>query len=444
MRPVRLFDGPMSAAPAIALALFLPVLPFPLEAEPATTSIAVAFKLAPPDALVVESGRELSLGAARNGIRLAMLRPGDHALLLIADGCIAKRITIHVAASGTTPLVEEKLERCGSPLAFAGQGRTGFRPKSVSYTPDGRFLVLPLLSGRGADVLDSATFALSTRLSPPAGYAKSEGFVESAFFPALREIWVSQMHNSMIHVFDLDSFAYKASFPSGGSYPKVILPSLDGERAYVSNWVSEDISIIDARSRRLVRRIPVGGTPRGLALSPDGRFLYIARFSDGAILKLRLADMKLETMWAADGGAKRHLVFDPRRGRLYATDMDRGSLFVLDARSGLLLAELALGPNPNGCALSSDGRIIYACTRGPNGVDGYEKKGPVAGELIAIDAARLTVVARQWGGNQPTGLAVSPGGIQVVFTDFLDHRVESYRLDAAFLDASFGAKLSPQ
>jgi sugar lactone lactonase YvrE len=45
---------------------------------------------------------------------------------------------------------------------------------------------------------------------------------------------------------------------------------------------------------------------------------------------------------------------------------------------------------------------------------------------VAVDAASLEVVFRQWGGNQPTGLAVSPDGRRLVFTDFLDRRVEAY------------------
>jgi YVTN family beta-propeller protein len=323
---------------------------------------------------------------------------------------------------------QEKLERSGSPLRLSGMAATGYRPKSVAFTPDGRYIVAPLLSGRGADLIDAATLVKVGRLEPPPSYAKAEGFVESAVVPALREIWISQMHNSTIHAFDLDTLEYKASFPSGGSYPKVIAVSPDGSRAYVSNWVSEDLSVIDTATRAVLSRVKVGGTPRGLAVSSDGAFLYVARFTGGSVLRLRLSDMELETLWAADGGAKRHLVLDEARSRLYATDMARDSLFALELPSGKLVKEVRLGPNPNTCALSPDGRTIYACTRGTNGAQGYEKEGPDSGELIAVDAESLEVVARQWGGDQPTGLAVSPDGARVVFSDFLDARLEAYDL----------------
>jgi len=37
-------------------------------------------------------------------------------------------------------------------------------------------------------------------------------------------------------------------------------------------------------------------------------------------------------------------------------------------------------------------------------------------------------VERIWGRNQPTGLALSPDGKFLVFTDFLDQNLELYRI----------------
>ncbi|MDP3177147.1 MAG: YncE family protein, partial [Spirochaetaceae bacterium] len=151
-----------------------------------------------------------------------------------------------------------------------------------------------------------------------------------------------------------------------------------------------------------------------------------AGFGNGAILRIRLEKMALDTFYPPDGGAKRELVLDAPRGRLYATDMDRDSLFAFDLASRAKLAEIHLGPNPNGCALSPDGKLLFACTRGTNGSRGYEYPGPDFGELVVIDAETLDVVDRQWGGDQPTGLAVSPDGSRVILTNFLDHQVEAY------------------
>lgn len=415
------------------LVLLAALLALPLEAQDRAgageaAACLLSLKLSPPDWTAWLDGRPLETRPGPNGSRLARIGRGWHDLLLLADGCVAGHRAI--LASGPSYDLETRLEVAGSSLAFQALAPTGLRPKSCRFSPDGRYIVAPLLSGPGADVLDAASLRSLGCLVPPAAYARAEGFVESAFLPALGEVWVSQMHNSTIHSFDSRTLAWKASFPSGGSYPKVLCPSVDGSLVFVSNWVSEDISVLEAGSHRLLRRIRTGATPRGLAASPDGKDLYIALFGSGAILDLNLATWRLSTFWKADGGAKRHLLIDPGRGRLYATDMARDSLFAFDLASGRLLAEVPVGSNPNTCAASPGAGLIYVCTRGPNGDRGYEFTGPVAGELVAVDAQDLRVVARQWGGNQPTGLDVAPLTGAIVMSDFLDARVEVFAYQA--------------
>jgi YVTN family beta-propeller protein len=56
---------------------------------------------------------------------------------------------------------------------------------------------------------------------------------------------------------------------SSGSQPA-------GPRVYVSNEESNDISVIDGATDRVVATVFVGKRPRGLRLSPDGRTLFVA------------------------------------------------------------------------------------------------------------------------------------------------------------------------
>jgi YVTN family beta-propeller protein len=36
------------------------------------------------------------------------------------------------------------------------------------------------------------------------------------------------------------------------------------------------LTVVDAATHRIVTRVPVGGAPHGLVLTPDGRFVYVA------------------------------------------------------------------------------------------------------------------------------------------------------------------------
>lgn len=404
-------------------------------------SYDLRFRIAPSHAYLVDTAALgvsdiMNTRAADNGGFMAAMKTGLHEIVLAADGYVPRRFTVDVTGPGH--IVEVKLERIGTALRLAAIVETDPRPKSVAYTPDGKYLVVAPLSGSRIDIFDAASGALVATPAPPEGWSRRQGFVELEFPPGRGELWVSQMYTDRLHVFSLADFSYLRTVSCGGTFPKVMLAHPDG-RVFVSNWLSETVSVLSADGSARVGRIATLGTPRGLALSRDSTELYVANFANGTIEVYDATTYKRTRVLfngtdglsgnLARGGAKRHLVMDPVRNRLYASDMGRGSVFAYDLSGAALLAEIVIGPDAktNTIAVSPDGRWLYASTRGPNNAMDYERKGPAFGELIVIDTETLTIAERHWGGNQPTGLAVSPDGRTVVFTDFLDHRMEIYR-----------------
>ncbi|MCX7024188.1 MAG: YncE family protein [Spirochaetes bacterium] len=383
----------------------------------------VVFRTAPADARVFEDGVQVAFAKAGNGGRTAVFGPGTHVVSVRAEGYDAKRAGFRV--DGRDLVVEVKLERSDSGLVFLGFYPTSRCPKSVEYTPDGRYLVSAPLSGTAVDVFDAVTLRRHATLAVPEAYAKQEGFVEIAFVESLDEMWVSQMQPNVVHVFSLSDFSYLATLPSGGVFPKVLLAHPDGTRVFVANWLSGNVAVIDPRTRKLVSTIATGGIPRGMALSPDGRRLFVADFDRGAVHVVDLATGKV-VKTIAGGIAMRHLVTDPASNRLYASDMGRRSVSVFDMDSYAKLGEVTIGGNVNTIKLSPDATRLYVSTRGPNNPVDYTIKGPEFGRLVVVDCVTFRAIDWQWGMNQPTGLAVSPDGRTIVLTDFLDHRLEVY------------------
>jgi DNA-binding beta-propeller fold protein YncE len=198
--------------------------------------------------------------------------------------------------------------------------------------------------------------------------------------------------------------------------------------------VSQDISVIDPDSYREERRVDCGAVPRGIAFSEDGLFMYLAQYevqgkAVGRLLKVDVSSMAIVAKLGVEG-SKRHIVTDAKRKLLYVSDMARDIIEVYDLRDDSLIASIAVGAKPNTIELSPDGRLLYVSCRGPNNPDkGYLYKGYEFGRVYVIDAETLNV--REWweGGNQPTGLDLSPDGKLVVFSDFLDARLRVYALD---------------
>jgi YVTN family beta-propeller protein len=326
-------------------------------------------------------------------------------------------------------LVEIKLENEDGMLKQIGEYATGIQPKSTYWAADGQRLFVPLLGQHGIDVFRltaGETLAYEKRLLVPD--SKAPGFVEALCDTKRHELWVSNMTDNKVHIFDLDTLEYKTSLACGGEYPKVIVQSPDGGITVVSNWVSQNLSVFDSETKKLLRRISVGGTPRGMAFSPDGGLLYTAIYDAALIEVVNMTEHKVTSRFRfhEGEGAARHVIY--RDGKLYVSDMYRGTVNILEASTGALLASKRIGPNINTIVMSPDGRFIFASSRGRNNPADYTKPGPDFGAIYMLDTEDLTVKEKIWGRNQPTGLAVSPDGKFLAFTDFLDANLELYRL----------------
>jgi DNA-binding beta-propeller fold protein YncE len=396
--------------------------------------LAFSLKSAPQDARLLYNGTALRAEDAGQGLRqytleapgtLSIESPGYRSVSLASSA---------LAGLFTDPgsLLEIKLEPLEGPLRLLAELPTGRQPKSAYFSSGGERLFVPLLDEAGIDVFRvTPEPVFETRLIVPGSRAR--GFVEALVYEPGRELLVSNMEDNRIHVFDLDSLAYKTSFSSGGSMPKVLTAS-PGTIA-VSNWLSRTIAFFNGKTKELLFTVPTGGTPRGMAFSEDGNLLYTAIFDEPlvVVIDLRLRGVVQRFRLYEGAGAARHVLRDGER--LYVSDMARGAVCVLDAADGRLVRSVRVGPNINTIAFSPDRKTLFASSRGRNNSEDYTRPGPDFGSITMLDASDLSVRGKVWGRNQPTGLAVSPDGALLAFTDFLDANLELYNITPELLPA---------
>ncbi len=51
-------------------------------------------------------------------------------------------------------------------------------------------------------------------------------------------------------------------------------------KVYVTNELSNDVSVIDVATNMVVNTIPVGPQPRPVAVSPNGAWVYVANWNE--------------------------------------------------------------------------------------------------------------------------------------------------------------------
>ena len=324
--------------------------------------------------------------------------------------------------AGKTKRLELKMDRADSLLDLVGEFPTGRQPKSVAFTPDGKFALVAQLSGSGVDLYQTEPFQRLRQIDIPNKTKKNQlGYVEFAMLPWQDEIWVSQMTTGQIHILRMSDFSYLQSIPTGGEWSKVICVHPDHKLAFVSNWLSNSVSVIDPVSHKLLRTVKCSGTPRGMAVSPDGLYLWVAIYEPGNVDKISLKDFKrVKTMTWQVVGAKRHVVIHPDGTTMFISDMEQGDIWVFDLASEKLLKRVKIAPKLNTFDITPDGRLLFISSRGENNPDSYLEKGPDFGTMSVMDTRTLTKVDWVWGRNQPTGLAVHPTGHMVACTGVLD------------------------
>lgn len=354
------------------------------------------------------------------------LKPGAYRIELFAKAYWPKVKYVFIRPNGRFVL-EDKLEKKWEFLTKVREFKVLGKPKSVVFLDNDKFVV-NLLSGEKCQVFSLSDPSFVKDLTFPKIYSQKRGFVEGLVIPRLGIFLISQMTTGCVHIFSLNRLSYVSTLCTEGTWSKVVAYAPRHNLIFVSNWVSKDVSVIELYNGTVLTKLKTCGIPRGLYVSPNEKYLYVAIFSGGIIQKFSIKDftLKKNIILVRGRGAQRHIVGDGTR--IYVSDMSNGKIHIVEISNDRVIASVKVGVNPNTIALHPAGFLFVSC-RGPNSKKGYLFKGPRFGRIFVIDTKTLKVLNWIWGRNQPTGLAVSPDGRFLVFTDFFDKVVEIYKIN---------------
>ncbi len=364
----------------------------------------------------------LSGGATREGTTPFKAR--------LPEGTVAISLSLKGYNTLTQPIPLDRYRSLGMWLDPAGQllhevdqFDVGPAPKQVAFTPDGSQLWVTDLGGDGVEVYDAVTHRKLGDVN-----LHDAGAVEVVFTRDGRTAYVSQMETASVYEIDAAGRTVRRQLFTKGSWSKYMALSPDEKTLFVSNWVSDDVSRIDLATGD-VQLIKTVDTPRGLYVTPDGARLFVAGFGAGDIQRFDLATGESKILLHT-GGAMRHLVANPEGTLLYADDMAGDAVYVVDLATEEVHKLATTDHTPNTMDISPDGRVLYVSNRGRNNSISYYLTGPEWGSVLAIDTATGRPLDAIVGGNQTTGLDVSPDGRTLAFSDFLDNRVTMYSIPA--------------
>lgn len=207
--------------------------------------------------------------------------------------------------------------------------------------------------------------------------------------------------------------------------------------AYVTNQ-GGGVTVLDASTLKPIASIAVGSDPRGLAVTPDGRWLLTANqgSSDVSVVDTNLlkevkripVGKNVEFMRISPDGSRAFVTYEPsssggppkkapENAEALATPAE---VAVIDLQTWAVIGRMKAAPETEGIEFSPDQKFIIVANEGDNTVAVYE--------LATLKLVKTIDVSHF--GSRPRGVKVSPDGQTYVVT--LENSDNFLLLDPAF------------
>ena len=159
------------------------------------------------------------------------------------------------------------------------------RSHLVVVTPDEKKFYVDTVSG-SVSVIERATGAVNV-------ISIGKGAEAITVSPDGREVWVGMPFDNKIAVISTAKDELAEMLDSGGKQPQRIRFTPDGKEVWVSHVAGDTLTVIDAKSRKVVANVSVGKRPQGIVFSPDGRRGYFALSGSNQVAVIDVPDRKL-------------------------------------------------------------------------------------------------------------------------------------------------------
>jgi YVTN family beta-propeller protein len=279
---------------------------------------------------------------------------------------------------------------------------TDWFPTDIVANPDGTLVYVAWsnLANEGfVSILNTITNTFTTiPISPNSGQLfiaitpDNSKFYVAGFDGALLQ--------SIVRVFNTSDNQLIADLTVGGP-PRSVTITPDGKFAYVSLGIAKSIDVIDTSTNTLFTSILTGiFNPGQTAITPDGNFSYISDNSNSVLV----VDLKANTFLTAITipgflPGPNGIAVTPDGNFVYVADINSPNVAVISTAGNTIFALIptASGTLPNDVAITPDGNFVYVAD--------------FSGTVIVIDTSNNSIINKipiGTGSSNPVVLTMLP------------------------------------
>jgi YVTN family beta-propeller protein len=166
-----------------------------------------------------------------------------------------------------------------------------------------------------------------------------------------------------------------------GPHGLVITP--DGAKVFVSGDGSSAVSVIDTATDTVAASIDVGMTPHGLSISASGEYVVCSGFGTDSAQIIDPRTNQVISRVAVPRPHNSAISLDGERAYVGSQQKDTPSIAVVDLDSGMVTTSVPLQHPPRALDFAPDGKVYFTVA----GVDGLEVLDPVTNQVAGAPIA---------------------------------------------------------
>lgn len=171
--------------------------------------------------------------------------------------------------------------------------------------------------------------------------------------------YISSGKDTTVVVFDLKTLKVLSKITTTGQNPDAILFDSFSKKVFTCNGKSNNSSVIDPATDKIVATIPVDGKPEGLVSDGKGH-LYMNYEEESKVCRINSSEYKVENVWPlAPGDGPTGIALDIETHRLVSVCANK-IMVILDSDNGKIITTLPIADKVDGAAFDPEYKYFYA------------------------------------------------------------------------------------
>lgn len=329
----------------------------------------------------------------------------------------------------------------------------GMNPNGIAITPNGRYAYVAnnnnsdIYGDDTISVIDLCTNKVITTIEDPLfnqPYTYDDEPYTITINACGTKAYVTNSNSDTVTIIDIATNTVAGAI-YGFDGPSGLVITPDGNTAYVNNYggpqglgsgFGHSVSIVDLNTNTITGTIQVAQAPAALAITPDGKYVYVAAYVDGnpGTGVVQAISTSSNTVVATIPGFSGpfNIAITPNGCTAYVTNFGSNNfepvgttVSAINLKTNEIIATIPVGTQPSGLAITPDGRYVYVSNYNTLylGYD-FTNLTPGVGTINIIDTCTNKVICPTIVvGSSPAEIAITPNGAFAYVTNYSSNNV---------------------